>query len=144
MFDPKTPTERESFAFDFDGMMCEDWSGRDEEGVESEEFILNARPRWLPRRADVSLVVTARLEKHREGTLDWLARHGIKVRELRMAAWPSTAERRQYYNAGEYKGKAFALSHCELFIESDHNQAKEIFEVAKKAVLCPLTGTVFQ
>jgi len=132
------------FAFDFDGVLCEDWPGGNEEGEEYRSFIEKAKPRWLPRRLPVKMIVTARLERHRTETKKWLSRHGIAVEKLIMGPWKTASERKRSYDVREFKGKTYADSSCWLFIESDDQQAREIFDVAKKPVLCPTTGTVYQ
>jgi uncharacterized HAD superfamily protein len=136
--------QTQRFAFDFDGILCHDWPGGDEEGEAYQEFLRTARPRWLPRRRAVPLIVTARLEKHRAATIEWLRRHQVRFDQLVMGPWSSAAERRRGYEAGRYKGQAYADSSCTLFIESDDRQAEAIFRHAKRPVLCPTTGRIFQ
>lgn len=133
-----------TFAFDMDGVICHDWPGGNENGPEYRDFLENAKPRWLPRRAAIPLIVTARLEKYRAPTVRWLRRYGVRVKQLVMGPWESTSERRQSYNAGKFKGRAYAESRCTLFIESDERQAEAIFRASDKPVLCPSTGRVFQ
>ena len=132
------------FAMDFDGILCQDWPGGDEEGEDYLRFLQRAAPRWLPRRAPVPLIVTARLEKHRAATEAWLLRQGVRWVRLVMGPWESTQQRRELYRAGQHKGEAYAESACTLFIESDERQAQLIFEQARKPVLCPAAGRVFQ
>lgn len=132
------------FAFDFDGILCEDFDGIDNDDAEYLEFLKNARPKWLPRRRIIPLIVTARLEKYRDPTMEWLSRHGVRVKNLVMGSWNSASERRLKFRAGEFKGKQYARSGCRLFIESDLKQAEQIFNVARRPVLCPTAGRVFQ
>jgi uncharacterized HAD superfamily protein len=136
--------QTQSFGFDFDGVLCHDWPGGDENGDAYQEFLSTARPRWLPRRRAVPLIVTARLEKHRAATIEWLRRHGVRFEQLVMGPWSCAAERRRHYDAGRFKGQAYADSPCTLFIESDERQAEAIFQRANRPVLCPTTGRIFQ
>jgi hypothetical protein len=136
--------QAKSCALDFDGILCVDWPGGNEDGEEYQEFLETARPRWLPRFAPVPLIATARLEKHRPATQRWLTRYGVSCERLVMARWDSTEARGRNYHAGEHKGTAYAKSACALFIESDESQAELIFQVAKKPVLCPAAERVFQ
>lgn len=135
-----------TFAFDLDGVLCHDWTGDnlDGDGPEYRSFVRDAQPKWLPRRGVLALIVTARLERYRAETEDWLRRHGIRVRELIMGPWATARERRDSYDAGHFKGRAYRQSGCRLFIESDPSQAEAIFRAAGKPVLCPVTGRVFQ
>jgi uncharacterized HAD superfamily protein len=135
----------ERVAFDIDGVLCEEWQGSDEEeGDEYQDFLMNACPKWLPRRSRVPLIVSARLEKHRAATCEWLKRHKIGFEQLILGPWTNVADRRQNYDAGEFKGQAYARSSCGLFIESDERQAEAIWATSGKLVLCPTAGRVFQ
>lgn len=134
-----------TFAFDLDGILCEDWQGDEETDDEGyRRFVREARPRWLPRRSVAPLIVTARLERHRRETEAWLLRHGVRVRDLVMGPWRDVRERRENYHAGEHKARAYALSSCRLFVESDERQAREIFAASGKPVLCPAAEQVYQ
>ncbi len=135
--------QAEQMAFDIDGVLCDDWPGGPEEGHEYQEFLRATKPRWLPRRAIVPLIVTARLERHRKPTEQWLERHRVRYAELIMGPWESAVERRRAYEAGSFKGAAYARSRCTLFVESDDRQAEAIWRAAGKPVLCPSSGKVF-
>jgi uncharacterized HAD superfamily protein len=139
--------QAERMAFDIDGVLCQDWSGGEEDSEEQQEkyqeFIDSAPPRWLPRSAVVQLIVTARLEKHRAATEAWLRRHGVRCAQLVMGPWSTAAQRRRHYDAARFKGSAYARSSCTLMVESDQRQAEAIWQFARKPVLCPTTGRVF-
>jgi len=79
-------------------------------------------------------VVTARLEKYREPTADWLARHGICFDELVMIDLPDAAERRRRGGLGRFKAAVYAGdAEAELFIESNSEQARTIARRSGKA-----------
>ena len=64
-----------SLACDFDGILCRDCPpGSDDDGERYLNFINNAQPLYVPRRAPIPLIVT-RIEKYREPTEQWLRRH---------------------------------------------------------------------
>jgi uncharacterized HAD superfamily protein len=134
----------DNFAFDFDGVLCDDWRGNEEDEHAYCEFLAHVKPRWLPRRRSVKLIVTARLERHREATFAWLTRHHVRVEQLVMGPWSTTAQRAREYSAGRHKGEWYARSACWLFIESDDGQAREIFESTGKPVLCPANARIYQ
>lgn len=136
--------QAKGIAFDFDGVLCDDFSGHEEHEEEYLAFLETARPRWLPRRHPVPLIVTARLEKYRPQTEAWLRRHRIEVRQLVMGPWRDLHERRRAFRAGPYKGAAYLATQCSLFIESDERQAAEIFEHTGRPVLCAASGRLFQ
>jgi uncharacterized HAD superfamily protein len=98
----------------------------------------------LPRRTPIPLVVTARLEKHRDATEAWLAEHGIQVSKLVMGSWDSAEERTRYYSAAHHKGLAYADSDCLLFIESSDMQAREIHQASGRPVLAVSSKRVYQ
>jgi hypothetical protein len=136
--------QTQAFAFDMDGVLCDDFQGDEANSEEYLEFLETARPRWLPRRHEIPLIVTARLERYRRQTEAWLTRFGIRVRKLVMGPWNDHGERRVAFQAGPYKGGPFVASGCRLFVESDERQAKAICEYSRRPVLCASTGRIFQ
>ena len=75
-------------ALDFDGILCRDCrTEEDDDGPAYERFSSDAEPLYLPRRRPVPLIVTARLERYRSQTEQWLARWGIQCERLVMGPW---------------------------------------------------------
>jgi hypothetical protein len=75
--------------FDLDGILCHDptccGDAEEEPGLTRYfNWLKSAKPRWLVRAQTIPLLLTARLEKYRAETLEWLNRHRVKVRELVM------------------------------------------------------------
>lgn len=138
-------SKSDGIGLDFDGVLCEDWTGGDEDQCASDyaTFLAAARPRWLPRRSKAPLIVTARLEKHRTATVAWLDRHRVEVDTLLMGPWESGAARQRDYSAAKHKGIPYRDSRLWLFVESDDQQAREIAEFARKPVLCPCSGRIY-
>ena len=91
------------------------------------------------------MVITGRLEAHRDATEAWLARWGVSVKRLVM--WPGTpAERWQGSPMAVAAWKAdhyAAASKLTLMVESDERQAADIPRITSKPVLCPKAGKVF-
>ena len=103
---------------------------------------MNRPPLYLPRRRPIELIATARLSKYREATLEWLRRHGVRVKRLIM--WEQAGELRNVKKAiATFKAKAYSETNLELFIESDATQAREIAELTGRPVLCTQTNEVF-
>jgi len=128
--------------YDFDGVLCEDLTAEDERGGDYLEKIMNRPPLYLPRRRPIELIATARLSKYREATLEWLRRHGVRVKRLIM--WEQAGELRNVKKAiATFKAKAYSETNLELFIESDATQAREIAELTGRPVLCTQTNEVF-
>lgn len=112
-------------AFDLDGVFCEDcWMDCDDDGPRYLDWMRRVQPLQWNIEYDVPLIVTARREVYREQTLDWLVRHGIRVKELVM--FPGTFEERAKTNLGQWKGSVAKERGCGLFVESDYRQACEI------------------
>lgn len=134
----------ETSGFDFDGILCEDIDPvDDDDGPKYRKALENAVPKHLPRRQEIPLIVTARLEKYRELTLAWLRRHGVRVHRLLMGPWRNNRERAEPGAVVRFKAEQYRRSGCRLFVESDVRQAPGIAEISGKRVLCPEAGRVF-
>ena len=141
-----------NMACDFDGILCRDCApGDDDDGPRYMNFIQNAQPLYLPRKNVVPLIVTARIEKYREPTIQWLRKHGIRFVKLQMHPAKTLAERQKdniaAYKAGHYS--RWAKKHIprpspNLFVESDDNQARSIAKITGKLVVCPGSGRAYQ
>ena len=138
-------------AVDFDGILCEDCErGQDDDGPKYLDFIENAKPKYLPRRVPISLIVTARIEKYREPTMKWLEKHGIKVNKLVMHPAKTLKERRKD-DIAAYKARHFSdfcknnkpYPSINMFFESCPRQAQKIHQLTNEVVICPATESVF-
>lgn len=130
--------------FDMDGVLCGDIApNNDDDGPAYVAAIRNAQPLHYVRRAKIPLIVTARLEKYRKETEEWLARHGIEVENLVM--FPGDVNDRGAPKAiSSFKAKHYKASKLQLFVESCPIQAKEIHRITGKPVLCPAAGVAFR
>jgi orotate phosphoribosyltransferase len=139
-----------SMAFDFDGILCHDCPpGSDDDGPRYMEFLTNAPLRYPVRKVVISMIVTARLEKYRDVTRAWLARHGIAVDTLVMGPWKSLRER-TFDKVCNFKAEHYAKflkrrHHVKppMFVESCPHQAKRIAELSGGLVVCPPSAQVF-
>jgi uncharacterized HAD superfamily protein/hypoxanthine phosphoribosyltransferase len=121
--------------FDIDGVLCIDpTEDENDDGPGYMQFLAEALPLHQPRR-EIAMLVTSRLEKYRTATEAWLARHGILYRELRMLDLPDAATRRRLGAHGSFKADVYRKSNCELFVESELAQAREIARRSGKFVL---------
>lgn len=120
---------------DLDGIICTDSDVFDDDGPEYEQALRDVRPLHLPRRR-LRGIVTARLERWRDLTVEWLDVHGVDRKRLEMAPFPRAAVRRQHGNA-RWKASVYADdTDALLFIESSRPQAKEIARRTERPVLC--------
>lgn len=134
----------DSFALDFDGILCEDCPpADDDDGARYRRFLQEARPLHLVRKRPIKLIVTARLERYRADTLKWMDRWGVRAKEIIMGPWQTVAERRRQDVAA---WKADALKRFlakrggippKFYIESHAGQAARIAELTGRLVVCP-------
>jgi len=93
------------------------------------------------------VIVTARCERYRGETLEWLKRHRVTCRELVM--WPGDPDARWATpdTVAHWKAEILAqlrrTGHIHFYAESDPRQAAIIAEAAKMPVICPAAGRVF-
>ena len=126
---------------DFDGVLCRDAiRAEDDDGAVYMQFLKTAEPRYLPQHP-VGAIVTARLERYRSITEDWLAHHNVKYGSLVMGPWINLAERKKN-DVGGWKGQVFAKMNQTVFVESSLKQAVRIREVSGKTVWCTDTQEV--
>ncbi len=120
---------------DIDGVLCVDPTEEEnDDGPKYREFLTNAKPLLLPT-APLGWLVTCRLEKYRDLTEQWLAKHSVRYEGLHMMDLPNKAARLASGSHGSFKAKIYLSTKAELFIESSQRQALEIARVSGKPVL---------
>lgn len=138
------PIYRGGVATDMDGIICHDSDVPDADdgpGLERyRQWLINAKPRWLPRAQPTRLIITARLEKFREETEAWLKRWRINVDRLIMHPADKASHRG---NVAAWKAGHYAASNCGFFVESEPWQAAEIYRLTDRPVICPDIATVY-
>jgi len=131
-------------AYDLDGILCHDVPVEcDDDGERYINYLRNAPPMHLPRKAPIPAIVTARLAKYEQVTRDWLARWKVRFHKLIVGPWPSMRERSKAQAISRWKAEQYKQLQLGLFVESDRRQAVEIAPLAGKPVLCPKAGRVF-
>lgn len=129
--------------YDMDGALCLDPpDDRDREGYE--RYIRDAVPLFTPT-VKVSAVVTFRIEHYRDITGRWLADHGVLYGELYMFPAQSREERnRSGISPERFKADYYrAHRRARLFVESDDRQAREIYRMTAKPVLCVESNVMY-
>lgn len=135
--------------YDMDGVLCRDpRKDENDDGSKYLEFIKTAEPLFLPTRP-IGHIVTARLEKYRQPTVEWLKRHGVEFQSLSMMQHSTKAERMAAGNRGGWKALIVNAMDTgefkkELFIESSPKQAGIIARETGLQVFCTSTQTVFR
>lgn len=129
---------------DIDGILCRDpSSSQNDDGDMYKEFLASAPALMLPSYK-IGYLVTSRLEKYREHTVAWLAKHQVIYGSLYMLDLPSAAERRRMNCHAQFKGQIYkSLTDSQLFVESEKAQALSIANIASKPVLCYETQELF-
>ena len=130
------------FYLDFDGVLCEDPTVPDDTS-EYINFLNTAEPKYLPKYP-VGGVVTSRLHIYEQETKDWLIKYGIQYNSLIMSPYKTSQDRMRNFGFGTWKAQIYKNSDKKLFIESNIQQAEEIFIISGKPVFCTETMTLLQ
>lgn len=126
-----------AYAVDLDGVLSVDWSGDEEAEPERyRQHLRDARALVVPTRK-LYAIVTARMEKHRAETEQWLQSRGIQYEQLIMHPAKASRDRNRDGGPGKWKAGVYSrLKKAVLFIESCPNQSRRIFEISRKPSLC--------
>jgi orotate phosphoribosyltransferase len=129
---------------DIDGVLCRDpSSAENDDGPEYQRFLNAADRRYLPT-APVRWLVTARLEKYRRATEEWLTANRVEYGELLMMDYPDMAARRAANAYASFKAEIYRRTGALLFVESSPTLAGEIARLSGKCVFCLETRTMIE
>lgn len=121
-------------ATDLDGVLCENCPpGVDEDEDAYAAWIRTARPYLVPA-FEVDFIVSSRLARYRDATEEWLARHGVRYRELLM--WGIESKRLARGGHARQKIEKLVRIKPDMFWESSVVQAEEIWKATKIPTLC--------
>jgi uncharacterized HAD superfamily protein len=121
---------------DVDGVLCIDPTERqNDDGPRYRAFVENAPPLLLPT-VPVGWLVTCRLEKYRDLTEQWLARHDVRYGALHMMDYPTKEARLAAGNHAAFKAEIYKQTGAALFVESSLRQAIGIASHCGRPVLC--------
>lgn len=135
------------WAFDMDGVLCRDpTKAENDDGPAYLKFIAEAEPLFLPQRP-IGHIVTSRLQRFREPTIEWLTAHGIEFSSLTMLDLPDKRARMTAMKInggrGGWKGREAARLGVEMMIESCPKQSAIIARTAGIPVFCTQSQEVF-
>ena len=106
-------------------------------------YIKNAVPLFTPTM-QIGAIVTYRLNIYEDITKRWLADNGIKYGFLQMFPAKSWEQRqRSGISPDQFKATYYNKSKAKIFVESNEWQARRIYEITKKPVLCVDTNVLF-
>jgi len=128
-----------NFCVDIDGVLCPDPTRAQNDDGPAYAAFLRDTPLLVRPTHEIGWLVSNRLEAYRPQTEDWLARHGIRYRELILLDGVSAETRRKAGAHGWFKGRVYRDLPAELFIESEPFQARDIAQIAVKPALCTET-----
>ena len=121
-------------ACDLDGVICENCPpGVDADNALYEAWIRTAKPYLIPT-FEIDVIVSSRLERYRNETEDWLARHGVRYRDLIL--WNIGSKREASGKHGQHKIEKLLRIKPEMFWESNIFQAQEIWRATRIPTLC--------
>ena len=119
---------------DFDGVLCPDCTVEcDDDGECYRNWLDTVPPIRTPRAYPVPYIITARLEKYRQKTMDWLAKHRISYGKLVM--FPGTFSDRMQTCIGSWKAEKCTENGVKLFIESSYEQSAVIAQKTGNSVI---------
>jgi orotate phosphoribosyltransferase len=124
---------------DIDGVLCLDPTEEENDDGARYERFLRFTPALMLPTAPVGWLVTSRLEKYRELTEEWLARHNVRYGELRMMQYPDMAARRAARAYASFKSEIYEQTGAWLFIESDVRLSAQIATLSGRSVFCTET-----
>lgn len=120
---------------DIDGVLCRDPSISERSRPRLynqflETVPVRARPKYI-----IGHIVSSRQEKYRKQTEQWLRVSGIRYKNLHLMPDTRVVERAVLKPHAEFKATVYRDASASLFIESDKEQAQEIFRLSSKPVL---------
>lgn len=129
------PHVMDKIMWDLDGVFCVNPT-QDANEEEYLEFIKNAVPKFIPR-VRLNKIVTYRCNKYRKETEEWLSKNGIRYNLLGMVAADNYIQRHQIApSSAQFKAEIYKNDDAQLFIESEADQAEQIWKLSNKPVLC--------
>ena len=123
-----------NLASDMDGVICENCPpGVDINEEMYVEWIKNAKPYLIPT-FEIDLIVSNRLEIYRHDTEKWLARHGVRYKEL--VLWNIQSKNERNGRHAQRKIEVILKYKPDIVWESSFREAKQIYETTKIPTLC--------
>lgn len=130
--------------FDMDGILCRDFTREEDDDGEVYIKTMEAmEPTSIQPRKNPLIVVTSRLEKYRKQTENWFEKNGYVLEELHMLNVSSKKDRTHAISVKHKSDVYRSLKNAKFFVESDEQQAYDIFAMTGKTVICPMVEKVF-
>lgn len=121
-------------ATDLDGVLCEDCpSGVDPDEKKYLQWIKDAKPFLVPT-FEIDVILSNRLERYRPETEKWLAKHGVRYKELIL--WNIDSKEERNGRHAQRKIEVLLKVKPDIFWESSYEEAKKIWQATKIPTLC--------
>ena len=124
-----------NLACDLDGILCKDYAGQN-----YDDFLRNAIPHRIPI-FQIDTIITARSEKHRKITEDWLKKYNVRYKNLYMLHENDNSDIERVI---KFKVKILLKERPDLYWESNDYLAKECFERTGIKTLCLENGHLYE
>lgn len=130
--------------YDIDGVFCLDPPDERVSIEAYQRYIKNATPLFTPT-VEIGEIVSFRLASNEEITRQWLAENNIRYRTLTLFPAQTYQERAASgispakFKADIYRRRGWA----KLFVESDDDQAQQIWKLTGKPVYCVKTNKMY-
>jgi hypoxanthine phosphoribosyltransferase len=129
-----THAKRAKLASDLDGVICENCPPSvDSNEVLYQKWIRSAKPNVIPT-FEIDAIISNRLEKYRAETERWLARYGVRYKELLLWDVQSKSDRAGRWT--QRKTELLLRITPQIFWESSFEQASAIWKETKIPTLC--------
>lgn len=132
----------EHWAFDLDGVFCRDFAPHEDDDGDLYCEIMRSLPGTHNRPRKPISIVTARLEKYRDITEEWLDRQGIPVEALVMGPW-RTKQEREKADLWGWKAEQIKRLGKRAYVESSQYGAKRLHDLTGLPVICTDTNEAF-
>ncbi len=126
--------KRGKLACDMDGVICEECPP----DIDSDEqlytnWIKTAKPYLIPA-FEIDFVISNRLERYRTITEEWLAKQGVRYKELLL--WDIESKEEREGKWAQNKVAYIVKTNPDIVWESSRDQASEIWKATKIPTLC--------
>jgi adenine/guanine phosphoribosyltransferase-like PRPP-binding protein len=119
---------------DLDGVICENCPpGVDLDEEQYIKWLKNAKPYLIPA-FEIDVILSNRLEKYRSETQEWLAKHGVRYKEL--VLWNISSKKERAGKYAQHKIEILLKIKPDIVWESSFAEAKQIWEATKIPTLC--------
>lgn len=117
---------------DMDGVLCKDCPDIvDDDSTRYRDWLSIVDVRYPAQYSTILAIISARMEKYRDITVEWLERHKVRYQHLILCPATTLAERAQM-NIAVWKAEWADRLGCDIFIESDKRLATAMDAICRR------------